>query len=197
MTRPSNRTLALDAAFRLVGRDGLRALTYEALAAETGLTKGGLLYHFPSREALVAAMHERLEQRWDADLAGFVDGEPAQATPSQRLAAYVRSTATTPTRAELLLLLESADDPALVGAWGRVLAAWAPPVPAVGARESEGARESDGAGESEGELDAFLARLAADGLWMFEALTDEPLPDAVRERAVERIIELGTRTERD
>lgn len=180
--RSRSRTVILDAAFRLVGRDGLRALTYESLATETGLTKGGLLYHFPSREDLIAAMHARLEQRWDADLAGYVDGDPAHATSAQRLAAYVRSTATTPTRAELLLLLESADVPDLVGAWGRVLAAWAPPVPDA----------DDAPG-----VDAFLARLAADGLWMFEALTDEPLPDDVRERAVERIIAMGVRPSED
>lgn len=188
MNRPSNRALALDAAFRVVGRDGLRALTYDALAAETGLTKGGLLYHFPSRESLVAAMHEHLAVRWDADLASFVEGDPAGAGDDQRFAAYVRSTATTPTRAELLLLLESVDAPGLADAWGRIVAAWAPPVPGAG---SGSAPTGDAGGGSDAALDTFVARLAADGLWMFEALTNEPLPANVRERAVERIVALG------
>ncbi|MGC5627016.1 TetR/AcrR family transcriptional regulator [Georgenia sp. Z1344] len=193
MARPSSRIRALDAAATIVGRDGLRALTYESLAAETGLTKGGLLYHFPSRDALVVAMHDHLAARWDADIASFVDGDPAEADAEARLAAYVRSTASTPTRAELLLLLESVDVPGLVGAWNRVIEDWAPPVPAEVDPDGEPSGDAGGDGaDGAAELDAFVARLAADGLWVFEALTGNALPAAVRERAVERIIALGT-----
>ena len=40
------RRRLLDAATAVVRRDGARALTLDAVAAEAGVSKGGLLYHF-------------------------------------------------------------------------------------------------------------------------------------------------------
>ena len=50
--RTSKRDRILDAAVNVINRDGVRAVTFESVAAEAKLTRGGLLYHFPSREAL-------------------------------------------------------------------------------------------------------------------------------------------------
>ena len=48
MPRPSARARLLDAAVAVVRRDGAQALTLDAVAAEAGVSKGGLLYHFRS-----------------------------------------------------------------------------------------------------------------------------------------------------
>ena len=42
--RTSNRRKILDAIIAIVERDGITAVTFDAVAAETGLTRGGLLY---------------------------------------------------------------------------------------------------------------------------------------------------------
>ena len=44
------------AAIRVIRRMGTRKLTLEATAREAGVSKGGLLYHFPTKEALVGAL---------------------------------------------------------------------------------------------------------------------------------------------
>lgn len=46
----------LQAAGRLVLTEGVSALTLEAAAKAAGISKGGLLYHFPSKEALMLGM---------------------------------------------------------------------------------------------------------------------------------------------
>jgi len=46
----------LQAAGRLVATEGVSALTLDAVAKSAGISKGGLLYHFPSKEALMLAM---------------------------------------------------------------------------------------------------------------------------------------------
>jgi len=46
----------LDAAEVVVVRQGIANLTIEAVAAEAGLSKGGLLHHFPSKDRLIEAM---------------------------------------------------------------------------------------------------------------------------------------------
>src|SRR3712207_1380048 len=54
------RTRILDAAEAIVRTRGVSGLTLEAAAREAGVSKGGLLYHFASKEALLAAMLNRL-----------------------------------------------------------------------------------------------------------------------------------------
>ena len=63
-TATDARTRILDAAEAMVRARGVSGLTLDAAAREAGVSKGGLLYHFASKEALLSAMLKRL--------AGFV-----------------------------------------------------------------------------------------------------------------------------
>ncbi|GAB13294.1 putative TetR family transcriptional regulator [Arthrobacter globiformis NBRC 12137] len=67
--RPRARDAVLDAFERLLIDVGERAATLDAVAKSSGLSKGGLLYHFPSKEALIAASLERLDHLAASDLA--------------------------------------------------------------------------------------------------------------------------------
>ena len=58
-TSQSVRDALLDAAEVVVGRDGIANLALDAVAAQAGLSKGGLLHHFPNKDRLVEAMVER------------------------------------------------------------------------------------------------------------------------------------------
>ncbi|WP_286259404.1 TetR/AcrR family transcriptional regulator [Streptomyces graminofaciens] len=49
----AGREALLDAAVRVVGRAGLRKLTYRAVAEEAGVTHGLVVHHFGSRDALI------------------------------------------------------------------------------------------------------------------------------------------------
>jgi AcrR family transcriptional regulator len=59
MARPNARQLLLDAAEQIVSESGAAHLTLDAVAERAKVSKGGLLYHFPSKEALLSAMIER------------------------------------------------------------------------------------------------------------------------------------------
>lgn len=65
--RGSSRQRLVQAASDLVARDGVYALTLEAVAAAAGVTKGGLIYHFKTKDdlltALIAQTIELLDQR--------------------------------------------------------------------------------------------------------------------------------------
>ena len=52
----SNREKILDATVQVAIRDGVMAMTLDAVAQEAGVSKGGLLYHFRSKDDLIAAM---------------------------------------------------------------------------------------------------------------------------------------------
>lgn len=65
---PAAREKLLDAYAEMLRTDGERAATLEAVAARAGVSKGGLLYHFKSKEALAEALSERMLELGRADL---------------------------------------------------------------------------------------------------------------------------------
>ena len=88
--RPARDRL-LDAAERVVVESGATHLTLDAVAKSAGVSKGGLLYHFPSKEALLEGMLSRHFADVDAEVA-------------KRLARRTRKTprrAARPSRADL------------------------------------------------------------------------------------------------
>jgi AcrR family transcriptional regulator len=61
--KPSTSELILDAAERVVARDGA-SLTIDAVVKESGFSKGGVLYNFPSKKALIEGMIQRMTDRF-------------------------------------------------------------------------------------------------------------------------------------
>ncbi|TNC17449.1 helix-turn-helix transcriptional regulator [Georgenia sp. 311] len=61
------RDKVLDAFEELLVSEGARAATLDAVAARASVSKGGLLYHFPSKDALVDGLLERLTRLAAAD----------------------------------------------------------------------------------------------------------------------------------
>jgi len=69
-TTTSTRDIILDAAETIVARDGSRRLTIDAVAAEASVSKGGVLYHFPNKIALLQGMVERMTTELGDEVAG-------------------------------------------------------------------------------------------------------------------------------
>lgn len=76
--RTNSKEVMLDAAEAIVLEKGARHMTLDAVAARATVSKGGLLYHFPSKEALMKAMLDRLvkrhEQAWEKRRKGSREG---------------------------------------------------------------------------------------------------------------------------
>jgi AcrR family transcriptional regulator len=64
----ATRDRLLDAAERVLLEQGLTGLTLDAVAATAGTSKGGLLYHFRTKDALVVGLVERLGAVFEAEL---------------------------------------------------------------------------------------------------------------------------------
>lgn len=89
MVRPDATLLInklLDAAETVVERQGIANLTLEAVALEAGLSKGGLLYHFPSKDRLVEALVARSARSWRQCFSeGYERAEPGPGRQSRAL----------------------------------------------------------------------------------------------------------------
>lgn len=170
--RPSSKTKLLDAAVAVVAREGIAGLTLEGVAGEAGLTKAGLLYHFPSKELLVLAVQVHVVGRLEEDLLAEL-GEPLEdASAERRMATYAGSVLSGAVRdAELRFMLESLAHPELAGPWDAFMERWAP-LPSTTTQPA---------------LDLLLARMALDGLWLFDSTSSIPLTPAVHEALVGRI----------
>jgi len=76
-TPPSDaRTRILDAAEAIVREKGVAGLTLDAAARETGVSKGGLLYHFASKESLLTGLLARLAEFVAEDFTANVAAQP-------------------------------------------------------------------------------------------------------------------------
>lgn len=81
----SARDALLDAYEAILVDEGERAATLEAVAARAGVSKGGLLYHFRSKDALLEGLVARLEEL------AAQDREQMCAAPEGRARYYVRT----------------------------------------------------------------------------------------------------------
>ncbi|WP_017539402.1 TetR/AcrR family transcriptional regulator [Nocardiopsis halophila] len=63
MSTGTTRDRILDALEGILIDEGLSAVTLESVAAAAGVSKGGLLYHFPSKAAMMTGLIRRLADR--------------------------------------------------------------------------------------------------------------------------------------
>ena len=111
--RADSRARLLDAATAIVGRAGAANLTIDGVAAESGLSKGGVLYHFPSKRALLEGMLEKLLAEAETRSQGLRE----QGYSS--LEAWIESERTqtdTERTTSLALLANAAENPSLLDA---------------------------------------------------------------------------------
>jgi len=176
--RPSARDKILDAALALVQEVGAPALTLDAVAERAGVSKGGLLYHFPFKEELLTAANEAITRR----LADARHAEAARLpeSPNRDLKAYVLASVynsgdndkiTTKLLAAGSMLKESADP---------IRRYWKERFPEISA----------GSGFDRG----ALVHAATEGLWFMEMLKLSPFSAEQRARLVELILALADDT---
>lgn len=83
--RPNSRQAILDAAEALASEIGANHMSLDAVAKKAGISKGGLLYQFPSKVALLKGMIERYVERLEAPQRARK--KPAAMPEAQRLLA--------------------------------------------------------------------------------------------------------------
>lgn len=89
--RPSSREKILAAAAELADCAGPGNLSLDAVAQRAGVSKGGLLYNFPTKAKLMQALVEDYITKFQATLDAKSQG--ACGEPTSRLAAYVQLSA--------------------------------------------------------------------------------------------------------
>ncbi|MBF0406087.1 MAG: TetR/AcrR family transcriptional regulator [Candidatus Riflebacteria bacterium] len=90
MSQKNNkRDLILDSVEEVIAEEGFSNLTLDAVAAKAGISKGGLLYHFPSKQSLVNETMERLMKQSVEELGKAKNSLPDK--PGRELKAFILS----------------------------------------------------------------------------------------------------------
>ncbi|WP_298324429.1 TetR/AcrR family transcriptional regulator [Haloactinopolyspora sp.] len=174
MPRPSSRDVILDALQQLLIEQGLPAVTLEKVAAAANVSKGGLLYHFPTKEALITGLAQRLADAADAEF-------ERAATTDDVVGFYLRaSLPSSPDRALFWSLLAALRTNDVASAEARRLIIY------CFARWAEILTE-----RIDDPVTAQIVRLVGDGLYL-SALADLPLPEqSVLDTMAERLAQLA------
>lgn len=168
---PKARVRILDAAERVVKTHGAAKLTFEGLVQESGISRGGITYHFATKEDLLRALIER-------DLAqGKAEELKQQALsanePGAELIALIRSWSRPDSERRRFvagMLSAVAHDPSLLD-------------PIRRHHQSECAQRC----WDDAEIQRSVLRLAAEGLFWSEYFGCNAIPEEHRTRMVERM----------
>ncbi|EAN6189191.1 TetR family transcriptional regulator [Salmonella enterica] len=140
------RLKLIESACRLAMENGLAGVNVEAVAAEAGVSRGGLVHHFPSKQVLVESVFRHMLTGFESELAARMSADPE---PSGRFTrAYILSVFDSGAHAQWgPLWIATATDPQLRKIWGE----WF---------NDQVMRHGETAPLLE------IARFAADGVWM-------------------------------
>jgi len=157
----SARDRVLDAYETLLIEAGPAAATLDAVAAAAQVSKGGLLYHFASKDALAAGLLQRLRERSAAD------ADAIRTAPEGGTAYYLRT---------------SAPGGAIPGGLTRTYLAALRVADAKAVRDAMADVDADALAALRDQLGdpvlAWLVQLVGDGLYL-RTLIGTPLPDGL------------------
>lgn len=174
MARTNKRALILEAADHIVATTGASHLTIDAVAAAACVSKGGVLYHFPTKQALLEGMLERLLEQIDGRTTALRE---RQGSHGSIVARIIEQHDQQPRERAMsrAILAAAAEDPALLD----------PARAAVRVAFDEAA-----AGSTPPEL-GWVLLLAVEGLRFFEMLDLLPMSTAERDRIHQHLLQLA------
>lgn len=179
MTRKTpleTRTKLLQATIQLITTDGANHLTLEAVAREAQVSKGGLLHHFATKEALFRGLIDLATQSWNERFADELAHEPEGQT-GRWSRAYIRAT-----------FDREADETRLMLALTRVVAAYPDLIDVCRAIYAQ--PWEDAADDGLPEARALTIQVACDGLWLGEMAGIPLVPDALRAQVRAELLRL-------
>lgn len=174
MGRNSRKIEILTAASKVVSEKGIFNLTLEAAAVEAGISKGGLLYHFPSKEALVAGMVEHLTNNYREKIEYNADIDPEER--GQWLRAYINVTFNQTYQNKDMnagLLAAKAVNSNLLDPMRELYTDWQSEI------------ENDGLDP----VKATIIRLAVDGIWLSELFDIHHIEESKKENIYKALID--------
>lgn len=175
------RQRLLDCAAQILVERGLAGLTVQAVADAAGVTKGGLLHHYPSKQKLTEAVFAEMLRVLDAEIDDALakDPEPHGRFTRAYVCASIRLDAAPGPNPCTALSLSTLTDPALRKAWGDWLKA------RLGRHQ-----------DTDADPALQLVRYAIDGVWLAELMAQDGEQPKDRQALLSQMIDLTRAVQR-
>jgi AcrR family transcriptional regulator len=186
MKRNETREKIFKAAMQLAARDGLLTLTLDNVAEESGLSKGGVMHHFATKEALLSGVIMHFTDQVEREMTRLVSEDPK---PTYRWA-----------RAMLRMMTAGDDDPSELAQSRQTMERFMLSVMAATVHNPEIVKPIQAIGQRlrgrltsvpEEGLEQLIMWLAMDGLflWQFVGMLspDDPLIDQVHANLLQKL----------
>ena len=174
--RVSSYDAIIDAAETVVLEAGASHMTLDAVAAKAGVSKGGLLHHFPTKVALLVAMVKRQVQVHQEARKRILDELPE--SPARDLKSFILSVLFRERGRDSLgasLSAAVAHDPRLNEPVRKVVSEFYAQIASSGMAFER----------------AAIIALAADGLWLQEMLSISTFTEEQRVKIIEELLRLA------
>jgi AcrR family transcriptional regulator len=170
------REKLVQAAAQLVVSKGITRVTLEQVALEAGVSKGGLLHHFPTKQALLNGLIEQVGQVFKARLEKYMSLETS-GQPGRLARAYIRAS-----------FEYEADELQLTNAIAKVVSEFPELLQELQTdfAQLDQEMQQDGLPAAR----ALVIRLACDGLWFSELIGVSSLQESLRSQMLEELLEM-------
>lgn len=176
MRSNSRRHELLASASYIVEHLGMEKLTLESVAKHAGVSKGGLLHHFPNKEAIVTAMIEEFGDTFFSELQQKSSESIDKAGKWSR--AYIETTfhdSKTTAALSTALLAVLFSKPELLAAYNK----------------KNNILQEDILNDGIDPVNAAIIKLATDGLWFSEIFGVRILDQDIRNQVEERLMKMS------
>ena len=167
----------LEAASLVVKEKGVSGLSLEAVAKQANVSKGGLLYHYPNKQALLKAMVVHLDENFERAIAKQIEQIEQSEGEITWLEAYV-AMSFDPQHSQI------AESAGMLAAIANDLSLLEPL-----AERYQVLQQQLEASDIDSDL-ANIIRLAADGLWFTELFKISPLTEEKRSSILAALLTL-------
>ena len=170
------RDRILQAATDVIKQEGVSSLTLDKVAARAGVSKGGFLYHFGSKDALIVGLLNQVMGVLDHELNVLADGIDArQGAFALAYLDYVREPTKAATDTAVSILAAAAVDDDLLDSTRATFRRW-----------QDRLCHDDGLDE----VGALLARIVGDGLWLIDLFGLAPPTGEERSKVIDLVSSL-------
>jgi len=172
MPRISKRQLILESAAAIINEKGADYLTLDAVAQRAGISKGGLFYHFKSKDELIKELVNYANNLYRNNVNQHIGNEKNK--KGQWLNAFIEATRAHRTDNAPItsgMLAAQGTNRSLLSPLKTSYQEWQYQI------------THDGLDE----VDATIIRLAVDGLWLSEIFGISAIDEEMREKVIERL----------
>lgn len=174
MPRTSKRIQLLQAAATIVDEQGSEYLTLDAVAKKAGVSKGGLLYHFENKFALIQGLVDHADELYRHNVNEHVQTDETEQGKWAR--AFIEATRAHRDENGTItsgMLAAQGINSHLLSPLQDTYQEWQHNI------------ENDGLDK----VDATIIRLAVDGLWLSEIFGLDAIDESMREKVLNRLTE--------